>query len=101
MEGQVIGLIPKNFLLVLVARKQFYSDKNQKYFVLNGNLKKYLEENLGRHLTDDDGMSSNYGSSNALGDKPEDFTSINKSKKDVQSQLNQRGDELLGSPLKK
>ena len=34
MSGQVIGLIPKNFLMVLILKRAFYSDPNQMYFVI-------------------------------------------------------------------
>ena len=46
MKGQVIGLIPKNYLVVIISKRVYYSDQHQKYFVINGHLKKYLKENL-------------------------------------------------------
>jgi len=45
-RGQVIGLIPKNFLVILVTKKTFYSEKNQKYFVIDGKLKKFIKEKM-------------------------------------------------------
>mmetsp|Transcript_17794 Transcript_17794/g.30150 ORF Transcript_17794/g.30150 Transcript_17794/m.30150 type:complete len:236 (+) Transcript_17794:1832-2539(+) len=44
MSGQIIGIIPKNYLIVLIKKKCYYSHPNQKYIVLNGNLKKYFKE---------------------------------------------------------
>jgi CBS-domain-containing membrane protein len=38
IKGQVIGLIPKNFLMVIISKRIYYSDQNQKYFVINGQL---------------------------------------------------------------
>ena len=46
INGQVIGLIPKNYLIVLISKRVYYSDQNQKFFVINGHLKKYLRDNL-------------------------------------------------------
>jgi H+/Cl- antiporter ClcA len=45
-SGQVIGLIPKNFLVVMIQRRVYYSHPDQKYFVIDGHLKKFLKENL-------------------------------------------------------
>lgn len=36
LNGQVIGLIPRNFLIVILSKRQFYSDPGQKYFVIDG-----------------------------------------------------------------
>ena len=46
INGQVIGMIPKNFLIILISKRVYYSDAQQKFFVINGHLKKYLKENL-------------------------------------------------------
>lgn len=46
LSGQVIGLISKNYLIVLILRRSAYKNENQKYFVLDGKIKKALKEQL-------------------------------------------------------
>ena len=46
LNGQVIGLIPKNFLYVILEKRSFYAHASQKHFVVNGMLKQYLKQNL-------------------------------------------------------
>jgi hypothetical protein len=54
---QVIGLIPKNFVFVLIAKRNFYSHANQKYFVVNGAIQKYLKEQLSQSRAPKDDSS--------------------------------------------
>jgi|DEB0MinimDraft_12_1074336.scaffolds.fasta_scaffold38188_2 hypothetical protein len=54
INGQVIGLISKNFLVVLISKRVYYSHPEQKYFVINGHLKKFLKQNLADKKNDDD-----------------------------------------------
>ena len=44
MSGQVIGLIPKNYLIVLILKRSAYKNEHQKYFVLDGKIKRALKE---------------------------------------------------------
>lgn len=46
LRGQLVGLIPKKYLLILIEQRQFYSHPNQKYHVMNGYIKKLLKQNL-------------------------------------------------------
>jgi hypothetical protein len=46
MNGQVIGLMPKNFLIVLIQKRCYYSDPGQKYHVVNGALKAFIKEKM-------------------------------------------------------
>jgi hypothetical protein len=46
LRGQLVGLIPKKFLLILLEQRQFYSHPNQKYHVMNGYIKKLLKQNI-------------------------------------------------------
>ena len=64
INGQVIGLIPKNYLIVLISKRVYYSDQNQKFFVINGHLKKYLKENLltGKNLLETSQMGKSHKS---------------------------------------
>jgi hypothetical protein len=39
MDNQVIGLIPKNFLIVLIRERAWYTNVNQKFFVVDGAIK--------------------------------------------------------------
>jgi predicted transcriptional regulator len=39
MDNQVIGLIPKNFLIVLIRERAYYTNVNQKYHVVDGAIK--------------------------------------------------------------
>lgn len=43
MENQVIGLIPKNFLIVLIKERAWYTNINQKFFVVDGAIKQYIK----------------------------------------------------------
>ena len=46
LQGQLVGLIPKKYLLTLVEQRQFYSHPSQKYHVMNGYIKKLLKQNI-------------------------------------------------------
>lgn len=43
MSGQVVGLISKNYLIVLIKNKNYYSHPKQKYFIMHNKVKKYLK----------------------------------------------------------
>jgi hypothetical protein len=42
----VIGLMPKNFLIVLIQKRCYYSDPGQKYHVVNGALRTFIKEKM-------------------------------------------------------
>jgi CBS-domain-containing membrane protein len=46
LNGQVIGLISKNFLFVLISKRAYYAHQSQKHFVINGHLKEYFKKNI-------------------------------------------------------
>ena len=46
LHGQVIGLISKNFLYVLIAKRNYYAHQSQKHYVLNGQLKEYFKKHV-------------------------------------------------------
>lgn len=39
MNNEVIGLIPNNFLIVLIRERAYYTNVNQKYFIVDGAIK--------------------------------------------------------------
>ena len=43
MSGEVIGLIPKNFLIVLIRERAYYSNLGQTYHVVDGAIKQYIK----------------------------------------------------------
>jgi len=45
-SGHLIGLISRNHLTILMANRVFYSHPNQKYFLIDGQLKKYLKDTV-------------------------------------------------------
>lgn len=70
----MIGLIPKNFLVVIISKRVYYSDPHQKYFVINGHLKKYLKENLKLEKNSRDHDTSGYGNEESYLDHKLDKT---------------------------
>ena len=44
MSGEVIGLIPKNFLVVLIRERAWYANVGQKYHVIDGAIKQYIKD---------------------------------------------------------
>lgn len=51
MNGQVIGLIPKNFLIIILSRRIFYSDKTKGYHVVTSKLRNFYQNELVRRLS--------------------------------------------------
>jgi CBS domain-containing protein len=46
IQGQVIGLIPKNFLITIVFGRRYYTDPKMKYAVIDGNIKRIIKKVL-------------------------------------------------------